>query len=143
VLSLGGGPGTCLFVMALIAAFTTCTKGGFIPHARHGASGVRAFAVAGSKFEGTGFENEQIGQTQVALWEGVGAGEDARERSGLPLSGVVESGLCAMPVGSGEPRGGCFTGLGNRVILGEDLRKPAYDFVRHCFSSTLTAYAPT
>jgi hypothetical protein len=121
--------------MALIAAFTTCTKGGFIPHARHGASGVQAFAVAGSKFEGTGFENVQIGQTQVALCEGVGTGEDVRERSGLPFSGVVESGLCVVPVGNGEPRGGCFKGFGKRVILGEDFRKPACLFIRVFISS--------
>lgn len=38
-----------------------------MPQARHGGIGVDAFAVAGSKFEGTGLENEHIGQTQVAL----------------------------------------------------------------------------
>ena len=80
--------------MAVIAAFTTWTKGGFIPHARHGGSGVWAFAVAGSKFDGTGLENEQIGHIQVALVAGAEAGEGARERCGLPyLSGVVEIGL--------------------------------------------------
>jgi hypothetical protein len=79
-----------------IAAFTTWTRGGFMPHARHGGKGVWAFAVAGSKFDGTGFENEQMGQIQVALAVD-GAGEDARERKGLPcLSGGVELELLAL-----------------------------------------------
>ena len=64
--SFGGGPGAGLFDMPAIAAFTTCTVGGLIPQARHGGIGVRD-ARAGSKFEGTGFEKEHIGHTQVAL----------------------------------------------------------------------------
>ena len=64
--SFGGGPGGGLFAIAAMAAFTTCTDGGFIPHAKHGGIGVRD-ASAGSKLEGTGFENEHIGHTQVAL----------------------------------------------------------------------------
>lgn len=77
---------------AASADFTTSISGGFIPHARHGGSGVRALAVAGSKLEGTGFENEHIGQTQVALVAAVGAGDGASDRRGLPcLSGVVET----------------------------------------------------
>lgn len=78
-----------------------------MPHARHGGSGVWAFAVAGSKFDGTGLENEQIGHTQVALVGGAGAGEDARVRSGLPyLSGVIETGLLValFPESVGGPR---------------------------------------
>jgi hypothetical protein len=104
-LTFGGGPGACLFVIAAIAAFTTWVKGGFIPQARHGGNGVRAFAVAGSKFEGTGLENEHIGQTQVALGGGAGAGEPWR-------SGVVEGGLCVDTVETGVPRDSCFDGLG-------------------------------
>lgn len=89
--------------MAAIAALTTCTNGGFIPHARHGGNGVRAFAVAGSKFDGTGFEKEHIGHTQVALR----AGEDAG--AGLPrLSGVTEGLLAAV----GGPRDRSLEGLG-------------------------------
>jgi hypothetical protein len=57
-----------------MAAFTTWAKGGLIPHAKHGGRGVRALAAAGSKLEGTGFENEHIGQTHVALEGRVGAG---------------------------------------------------------------------
>lgn len=48
-----------------------------MPHARHGGNGVFAFATLGSKFDGTGFENEHIGQIQVAfgsLAEEVGVG---------------------------------------------------------------------
>lgn len=50
-----------------MAALVTCTSGGLIPHARHGGRGVLALAVDGSKLEGTGLENEHIGQIQVAL----------------------------------------------------------------------------
>ncbi len=43
------------------------------------------FAVAGSKFDGTGFTNEQIVQTHVALL-GVGVlGPEPRLARGLPL----------------------------------------------------------
>jgi len=44
-----------------------------IPQARHGGRGVWIVAVAGSKFEGTGFENVQIGQTHVALLAATGS----------------------------------------------------------------------
>jgi hypothetical protein len=60
-------PVELLFVAAAIVAFSTIVSGGLIPHARQGGSGVKAVAVAGSKLEGTGFENEQMGQTHVAL----------------------------------------------------------------------------
>jgi hypothetical protein len=59
--------------MAAIAALTTCTVGGLMPQAKHGGTGVRE-AKAGSKLEGTGFEKEHIGHTQVALGAGAGAG---------------------------------------------------------------------
>jgi hypothetical protein len=64
--------------------------------------GVRE-ASAGSKFEGTGFENEHIGHTQVALCCGAGAGL-------LFRGGVVAK----MPeaVGTYDPRESCFKGLG-------------------------------
>jgi len=67
-----------LFDIADIAAFTTWTRGGLIPQARHGGRGVLAFAIDGSKFEGTGLENEQIGQIHVALGslDGTGDGLD-------------------------------------------------------------------
>lgn len=79
-LSLCGMPKGCLCVMAAKAAFTTSNSGGFIPQARHGGSGVRALAVAGSKLEGTGLEKEHIEHTHVALSVGGGAGEEASDR---------------------------------------------------------------
>ena len=75
--------------MAEMAAFTTTTSGGLIPQARHGASGVCAFAVPGSKFDGTGFEKLQMGHTQVPLTSRAGAGE-AVFLDGVPYrKGVV------------------------------------------------------
>lgn len=66
------------FVTAAIAAFSIVVNGGLIPQARHGGNGVEAVAVAGSKLEGTGLENEQIGQIHVAF-TGFGAGDAPRE----------------------------------------------------------------
>lgn len=54
-----------------------------------------AFASAGSKFDGTGFENEHIGQTHVAEALGGGAGAGGKGRRGLPWRGGVEEGLYA------------------------------------------------
>jgi hypothetical protein len=99
-----------------MAALTTCIVGGLMPQARHGGIGVRE-ASAGSKLEGTGFEKEQIGQIQDALREGAGAGL-------LRRSGEPDEGLGAIEVD--RPRVSWLAGLGKRVILGEDLRKPAY-----------------
>jgi len=83
------------FDRAAIAALTTCTRGGLIPQARHGGNGVRSFAVLGSKFDGTGFENEQMGHIQVAFGSLTGAGEGAVARPGVAyrLGGVDPSGL--------------------------------------------------
>ena len=102
LLSLGGGPGAGLFEIAAMAALTTCTVGGLIPQAKHGGIGVRE-ASAGSKFEGTGFEKEQMGHTQVAL-AGGGAG------AGLPWrGGVDDEEVCG---GAETPRVSCFKGFG-------------------------------
>lgn len=98
-----------------MAAFTTCIVGGLMPQAKHGGIGVRD-ASAGSKFDGTGFEKEQIGHTQDAVMDGAGAGLFRR-------SGEPDEGLGAM--GAFSPLDSWFAGLGKRVILGEDLRKPA------------------
>lgn len=114
--SLGGGPGAGLFDMAAMAALTTCTVGGLIPQAKQGGMGVRE-ARAGSKLEGTGLEKEHIGHTQVALAGGGGAG--------LPCRGGVLDEAGGGGGGAEMPRDSCFKGLGNSVILAEDLRKPA------------------
>ena len=111
----GGSAGACRFDMADMAALTTCTSGGFIPHARHGGRGVRAFAVEGSKFDGTGLEKEHMGHTHVALSGGVDAGAGLPRRSGV-------MGVLLVRGGPWESR---LDGLGKRVTFGEDLRKPA------------------
>ena len=55
-----------------------------IPQLRHGGIGIFEFAVAGSKFDGTGLENEQIVQTHVAVL-GLGVLDpDAAFENGLP-----------------------------------------------------------
>lgn len=56
-----------------MAAFRTVVKGGLIPHARQGGTGVDAVAETGSKCEGTGLENVHIGHIHVAA---VGGGRD-------------------------------------------------------------------
>lgn len=73
----GIGAATCAgrLVSLTTAAFNTSASGGFIPHARHGANGVRSLAKCGSKFDGTGFENEQIGHIHVAFLFGAGSEE--------------------------------------------------------------------
>jgi hypothetical protein len=55
-------------------ALRTREKGGLIPQARQGANGVCSSEVCGSKFEGTGFEKEQIGHIQVAVLAAAGSG---------------------------------------------------------------------
>ena len=50
-----------------MAAFNTCGKEGLTPQVTQAGRGVFEFAVAVSKFTGTGFENEQIVQTHVAV----------------------------------------------------------------------------
>lgn len=67
-----------------------------IPQAKHGGNGVFAFAVPGSKFEGTGLEKEQIGQIHVALGSlAAAAGVAADDRIGVPwrVGGVDATGL--------------------------------------------------
>jgi len=56
----------CRLATLDIAAFKTCVNVGFIPQARQGGRGVCAFAVVGSKFDGTGFGKLHIVQTHVA-----------------------------------------------------------------------------
>lgn len=110
-----------------IAALSTWVKVGFIPHARHGGSGVCTFAVAGSKLDGTGFENVQIVQTQVAV---LGGGCS----TGGALSGLSErcngedvpflDGVDPIP-GERDCSEDLFDGLGIRVTLADDFRNPA------------------
>ena len=102
MLSFGGAAGDGLFDIAAMAALTTCMVGGLMPQARHGGIGVRE-ASAGSKFDGTGFEKEHIGQTQDAVIEGAGAGLFRR-------SGEADEGLCA--TGADRPRDSWFAGFG-------------------------------
>jgi len=107
-----------------MAALRTWVRVGLMPQARHGGSGVWALAVVGSKLEGTGFEKVQMVQTQVAVVAGGGSTGDAR---GAPSWACEAALLCGDgPARPGE-RGcseGRFAGLGIRVILADDLRKP-------------------
>jgi hypothetical protein len=77
-----GRAGDPRFAAAAIDAFSIVASGGLIPHARHGGSGVEAVAVAGSKLDGTGFEKEQIGHTQVTF-TALGAGDTPRGSDGV------------------------------------------------------------
>lgn len=98
-----------------------------IPHARHGGRGVSALAVAGSKFEGTGFEKLQMVHTHVAELAGDGS-------TGAGLRGLSDRGTGEEVLSLGEPVPAAgdldcneerLVGLGIKVILAEDLRKPA------------------
>lgn len=106
-----------------IAAFKTRARGGFIPQAKHGANGLCAVAVAGSKFEGTGLENEQIGHIQVAELAGEGSGVGKWK-----LLPVIDKGDAVVLL-EGLLRcwaDGRLEGLGTRVIFAEDFKKPAW-----------------
>lgn len=54
-----------------------------MPHARQGGNGKASVAMVGSKFEGTGLENEQMGHTHVPTTTGSMAVETVVERNGL------------------------------------------------------------
>ena len=122
-----------LLVALDIAALRTRAKGGLIPHARHGANGVCSVAVCGSKFDGTGFEKEQIGHIQVAVLAGGGSGFDrwnglsVRDKGDALalLEGVERLDIARFCT---EDR---FEGLGMRVIFAEDFRKPACSHISH------------
>jgi len=66
-----------------------------MPQARHGGSWVYDFAVAGSKLDGIGLENEQMGHTQVAL--GAIAGDGVRPLEGLSCRRGVARPECGEP----------------------------------------------
>jgi hypothetical protein len=65
-----------------------------MPHARHGGKGVREFAATGSKLDGTGLENEQMGQIHVTFDANDAAGRTDGEglpwRAGDPLPRLEE-----------------------------------------------------
>lgn len=115
-----------------MAAFRTRANGGLTPHARHGAKGVWALAVAGSKFVGTGLEKEQIGHIQVAVLAGEGSGVgrwkglSVRESGDAValLDGVLRLDIARFCI---EDR---FDGFGTSVTFEEDFKKPAFIDVR-------------
>lgn len=118
---------------ALIAAFNIKAKGGLMPHVRHGGIGNDSEATDGSKLEGTGFVNEQMGHIQLAgLIKGV-ALDTALGRKGLEERDPGDDEDCwsrCTPGDMGtfwriEP-GTFLKGLGWIVIFGEERRKPAY-----------------
>lgn len=112
-----------------------------MPQARHGAMGVSALALLGSKLEGTGLENEQIGHTHVAgprVGTGEGAfaradGEAVRLRAGESINVSGLEGLNVLRI----CKDACFVGFGYNVTFGEDLRKPA------CFRLAPTIHLET
>lgn len=133
---LGRGRGSRL-AAALTAAFKTVVKGGLIPHARHGGKWVVGFAVAGSKFEGTGFEKVQMGQIHVEF-TGVevdfcGAINGGRVEPGLPELGyrVDVGGTAGLDVALRDLSVLLFCGLGYIVIFGDDFKKPAFAYIHH------------
>jgi hypothetical protein len=84
-------------------------------------------AVEASKLEGTGFENEHIGQTHVAFTGMGGGGVVAWERgacvpANCVLKGSDRDGLAPEL----RDRFAFFRGLGYMMIFAEDLRKPAW-----------------
>ena len=120
--------GGARFVALDIEALRTRAKGGLIPHAKQGANGVCSFDVCGSKFEGTGFENEQIGHIQVPVL--AGAGSDVGRWNGLSLR--VNGDAVALLDGAVRLDIARFCtddrleGFGTRVIFADDFKKPAF-----------------
>lgn len=123
-----------LLVALDIVAFNTCVKAGLIPHARQGGRGVCAWAVEGSKLEGTGFGKLQMVQTQVAEVVGAGLAVNAERylgsEPGTGEAALLLDGLDAAALVR-DTRDTRFGAFGIRVILGDDLRKPAW---LTCFS---------
>lgn len=87
-------------------------------------------AVAGSKLDGTGLENEQIGHIHVALTgfgEGAwcGAADCGRGDDGFTGCRVDVCGTAGLAVALWALSLLPFCGLGYIVIFAEDFRKPA------------------
>lgn len=95
-----------------------------MPQARHGVSGVCAFAAAGSKLEGTGLEKVHIVQTQVAVDMVGGSGGGLYALSGRGGVSELLKGVPA-PLATLEWRDARLDCRGKKVTLAEDLRKPA------------------
>lgn len=105
-------------------------NGGLMPQARHEGRFVAAVAVAGSKFDGTGLEKEQIGHIHVA-WTDFGEGA----RCGAANCGRGESGFTGCRVDGCGTAGLAvalrvlpllfFCGFGYIVIFADDFKKPA------------------
>ncbi len=101
---------------------------GLIPHARQGGRGVCAFAMEGSKLDGTGLEKLHIVHTQVAVL----AGDESagRARNGA-LSDLWSGDAVPLRDGAAPEVGarGCsearFVGFGISVIFADDFMKPA------------------
>lgn len=123
-LAFGAGEAGGRLVVLAMAAFKTWGKDGLIPQARHGGRGVCAFAAAGSKFEGTGFEKLQIVQTHVAEEAGLGSGGFLGELSwrGELVNAVRDAAAAEL---AGLRRDARFEGFGTMVILGDDFQNPA------------------
>jgi hypothetical protein len=88
-------------------------------------------AVEGSKFDGTGFEKEQIGHIHVPVL--LGKGSELGRWKGLSARAGDAVALLEGPLRLDTPRvciDDRLVGLGTRVILAEDLRKPACRIVR-------------
>lgn len=87
-------------------------------------------AVVGSKLEGTGLENEHMGQIQVALTgfgdcDWCGAADGGRGESGLTGWRVDCWDTAGLAVALRRLSVLFFCGLGYIVTLGDDFRKPA------------------
>jgi hypothetical protein len=118
----GGGR----FAAPEMNAFRRRILEGLTPHDKHGAI-CRSSGNSGSKFDGTGFENEHIGHIQFALRLGEGSAEGRWKGLSVRESGV------AVALLDGALRPDIFRfwaedrlgGFGTRVIFAEDFKKPA------------------
>ena len=98
-----------------------------MPQAKQGGKGVCAFAVWGSKFDGTGFEKLHIVHTQVAVLAGAGSTDAGRKGLSVRCTGEavplrVGTELMAGGLGWNEER---FAGFSIRVTFADDFMKPA------------------
>lgn len=93
-----------------------------MPQAKQGGSGVLLLATDGSKFDGTGFENEQIGHTQVASLK---VGLAASCALFVPKAAIPGESPADEAAGVLSPAGANFAALGMRATLGEDFKNLA------------------